>query len=90
MTAGNTVTYKSVSLISGVLGGMLAGVAFTQIWRAISSEDEAPDPTALDRDTRLVLAVAALQGAVFGLVKALMGRATAIGYRRLTGTNPGS
>lgn len=89
MTAVNTVTYKSVSLISGLIGGVLASVAFTQIWRAISNEDEAPEPTALDRDTREVLAVAALQGAVFGLVKAVMGRVTAMGYRRLTGTNPG-
>ncbi|MGH3925084.1 MAG: DUF4235 domain-containing protein [Pseudonocardiaceae bacterium] len=89
MTAVNTVTYKTVSLISGIIGGVLAGVAFTQLWRAIANEDEAPAPTALDRDTRVVLAVAALQGAVFGLFKALMGRATAMGYRRLTGTSPG-
>jgi len=88
VTAKTTMAYKSVSLISGLVGGLLAGAAFTQILRAITDTDEVPEPTALDHDTRVVLAVATLQGAVFGLVKAAMGRMTAMGYRRLTGTNP--
>lgn len=88
MSAVGKMTYKSVSLISGILGGLLAGAVFTRIWRTVSDEDEAPEPTALDHDIREVLAAAALHGAVFGLVKAALGRATAKGYRRLTGTDP--
>jgi hypothetical protein len=79
------MTYKLVSLVSGVLGGALAGALFTRFWRAISDEAEIPEPTALDRDIRDVLVVGALQGAVFGLVKAAFGRMTAKGYKRFTG-----
>jgi len=84
----NKVAYESLSLISGVLSGALAGAVFTRIWRAVSDADEAPEPTALDHNIREVLVAGALQGAVFGLVKAAMGRMTATGYRRLTRNNP--
>lgn len=85
MTSFNKMTYEAVSLASGILGGVLATAVFTRIWRTVSGEDEAPEPTALDRDIREVLIAGALQGVVFGLVKAALGRITATGYRRLTG-----
>jgi hypothetical protein len=87
-SALSTVTYELVSLGSGVLGGALAGALFNRIWRVVSDEDEAPKPTALDRNIREVLVAGAVQGAVFGLVKAAMGRITAQGYRQLTGNTP--
>jgi hypothetical protein len=70
------MTYEAVSLASGILGGVLATAVFTRIWRTVSGEDEAPEPTALDRDIREVLIAGALQGVVFGLVKAALGRIT--------------
>lgn len=88
MTAANKAMYKTLSLITGVLGGALAGALFNRIWRAVADEDEAPEPSALDHRTREVLVAAALQGAVFGLVKASMDRAAAKGYRRVTGHDP--
>ncbi|MGH3901339.1 MAG: DUF4235 domain-containing protein [Pseudonocardiaceae bacterium] len=83
--AKNKVAYQSLSLGSGILAGTLAGAAFTWLWRAVSDEDDAPEPTALDRNIREVLIAGALQGAVFGLVKAIIGRITAKSYRRFTG-----
>lgn len=80
--------YKPLSLTGSVLGGMLAGAVFTRVWRAVADEDEAPEPTALDHSTREVLLAAALHGAVFGLVKAVVDRAAAKGYHRVTGDNP--
>lgn len=81
-------TYKSLSLASGILAGALAGAAFTRVWRVVS-DDEAPEPTALDHDIRQVLVAGALQGAIFGLVKAAIGRVTATSYRRFTGHDVG-
>lgn len=75
--------YESLSLASGILSGALAGAVFTRIWRAVSDADEAPEPTALDRNIREVLVAGALQGAVFGLVKAAISRVAARGYRQL-------
>jgi len=81
-------TYKSLSLITGVLGGALASAVFTRIWRAVTDADEAPEPAELDRSTREVLVDAVLQGAVFGLVKGAMDRLAAKGYHRFTGEDP--
>jgi hypothetical protein len=79
------VTYEVLSLASGILGGALAGAVVTRVWRAVADEDEAPEPTALDRNIREVLVAGALQGVVFGVVKAALSRLTARGYRRLAG-----
>lgn len=79
------LTPKLLGFASGLLGGTLAGAVFSRFWRAVSDEDEVPEPTALDRDVREVLVVAALQGAIFGLVKAALSRLTSKGYQRFTG-----
>ena len=81
------LTYRPLSLACSILGGMLAGVVFTQAWRLVG-RGEAPKPTELDHDTREVLLAAALHGAVFGLVRAAVDRAGAKGYRRVTGDDP--
>lgn len=74
--------YKPLSLATGVLGGILAGAAFRQIWKRVG-DDNAPDPKDLARSNREVLVAAALQGAVFAVVKAAVDRAGAKGYRAL-------
>ncbi|HZA16630.1 MAG TPA: DUF4235 domain-containing protein [Pseudonocardiaceae bacterium] len=85
MSSYDKVTYEALSLASGILGGALAGAIVTRIWRAVAGEDEAPEPTALDRNIREVLVAGALQGVVFGVAKAALSRLTARGYRRLAG-----
>ncbi|MFC5745221.1 DUF4235 domain-containing protein [Actinomadura rugatobispora] len=84
-----TLLYKPLSLLISMLGGMLAGVAFKQLWKVASGKDDAPDADDFDRTWREVLVAAAVQGAVFGLVKAATQRAGARGLRRLTGRWPG-
>ena len=84
----DNTSFKLASLITGVLAGALAGAIFNRVWRAVSGTEEAPEPTALDRNMREVLLAGAVQGAVFGLVKAAIGRMTAQGYRRFTGKDP--
>lgn len=85
--ADNTV-FTLVSMASGILAGALAGALFNRLWKAISGADDVPEPTALDRNIRDVLIAGVLQGAVFGLVKAVVGRITATSYRRFTGNDP--
>jgi hypothetical protein len=81
--------YKPVGLILGVLGGLLAGALFKRIWRAVAHESEAPQATQKERGWLEVVTAAAAQGAVFGAVKALIDRAGATGFARLTGAWPG-
>jgi hypothetical protein len=64
------VLYKPVSMLVGVLGGVLAGAVFKRVWKLAAGEDEAPKATDAQRGWREVLLAAALQGAIFAVVKA--------------------
>ena len=81
--------YRPLGLVFGVLGGILAGVVFKQIWKLVAHEDEPPKAKESEYGWREVLPAAALEGAVFGLVKATVDRGGAEGFRRLTGAWPG-
>ena len=83
------VLYKPISLLVSALGGLLAGVIFKKIWQLAAHEDEAPQATDAARSWPEVLLAAALQGAVFATVKAVLDRGAAAGTRKLTGTWPG-
>ena len=61
---------------------------FKQAWRAIAGEDDAPNATDQDRGWTEVLVAAALQGAIFAIVKAAVDRGGAEGVKRLTGEWP--
>lgn len=82
------VLYKPLSLIMSVLGGILAGKIFSQLWGRIGTDDTVPAPDDLSYSTREVLIAAVIQGAVFGLVKAGVDRAAARSYRAITHEDP--
>lgn len=82
------VLYKPLSLAIGVAGGLIAGAVFKQVWKMVAGEDEAPEATSQDYSWGEVLTAAALQGAIFAVVKAAVDRGGAAGVRRLTGHWP--
>jgi hypothetical protein len=82
--------YKPVGLVLGAAAGALAGVVFSRVWRLVSNEDGPPSATDEERDWGEILAAAALQGAIFAVVRAAVDRAGATGVRRLTGRWPHS
>lgn len=81
--------YRPLGLLVSVLGGVVAGVAFKRLWQLLGHQDEAPSATDRDRRWGEILIAAALEGAVFGLVKAAMERGGAKGFERATGAWPG-
>jgi hypothetical protein len=83
------LVYKPIGLLVSVLGGLLAGALFKRLWRAVANERDAPNAKDRERSWREVIAAAAMQGAVFGGVKALIDRAGATGFAQLTGVWPG-
>jgi hypothetical protein len=83
-----TMLYKPLGLAFSVTGGILAGAAFKQVWKLIA-DDEPPEATDRNYGWSEVLLAAAVQGAVFGLVKAAVDRGGARGFERLTGVWPG-
>ncbi|GAA2778047.1 DUF4235 domain-containing protein [Nonomuraea dietziae] len=81
--------YKPLSLLISVLGGMIAGALFKQVWKVVAGQDDAPDADDQEYTWRQVLVAAMVQGAIFGLVKAAIQRAGAQGVRKTTGHWPG-
>lgn len=89
MSATSKALYKPLSIATSVAGGLLAGKVFTEIWQRVSpSDQEPPEPKDLTRSTREALIAAAIQGLIFGLVRAAVDRAGAKGYRAITHDDP--
>ena len=62
---------------------------FTQIWKRVGDADQPPpEPDDLSRSGREALTAAAIQGLIFGLVRAAVDRAAAKGYHAVTHENP--
>jgi len=91
------LVYKPVSLLVSVLSGVLAGAIFKQLWRVSAREDDAPKATDARRGWHEILPAAALQGAIYAVVKAAalraleraVDRGAAEGTHKLTGVWPG-
>jgi hypothetical protein len=84
-----TLLYKPFGLLFGALGGVAAGALFKQVWKLIAGEPEPPKATQAGRSWGEVLSAAAMQGAVFALVKAVVDRGGATAFQKATGTWPG-
>jgi hypothetical protein len=82
------VAYKPVGMLLGIGAGIVAGAVFKQVWKIAAGDDDAPDATDEERGWGEILAAAALQGAIFAVVKAAVDRGGASGVRRLTGRWP--
>ena len=83
------VAYKPVGLLLGAGAGMAAGLIFKQVWKLAGHDDDAPNATDEDRGWAEILLAAALQGAIFAVVKAAVDRSGAVGVRKATGRWPG-
>jgi hypothetical protein len=81
--------YRPFGLLLGVLGGLLAGTIFKQIWKRVAGKEDAPKAKESEYGWREVLPAAMVQGAVFGLVKAAVDRSGARAFEKLTGSWPG-
>ncbi|GGM03870.1 MULTISPECIES: DUF4235 domain-containing protein [Micromonospora] len=84
----NKTVYKPVGVVLGLAAGAVAGAVFRQVWKLTAGDGDAPNATDEDRGWGEVLAAAALQGAIFSLVRAAVDRGGAVGVRRLTGHWP--
>jgi hypothetical protein len=83
------IAYKPVGLVLGATAGVVSGLVFKQVWKRIGGDEDAPHATDPDRGWSEILLAAALQGAIFAVVKAAVDRAGAKGVARATGQWPG-
>ena len=85
MSRESKALYTSLSMTTGVAGGLLAEKVFNQIWNRLSDTDQPPpEPKDLNRSTRAALAGTGLQG----LVRAAVDRAGARGHQAVTHESP--
>jgi Protein of unknown function (DUF4235) len=82
------IAYKPVGLLLSAGAGLAAGAIFTQVWKRVADDPDAPSAVDEGRGWAEVLTAAALQGAIFALVKAAVDRAGATGVKRITGHWP--
>ncbi len=85
------ILYRPVGLVSGLISGAVAGMVFKQVWKRLTPQHTEEAPTALQSefDVKEILFAAAVQGAIFAVVKAAVDRGGARMYERLTGEWPG-
>jgi hypothetical protein len=88
VSTAKKIAYKPVGILLGMAAGAIAGAAFKQVWRLASGDDDTPNATDEDRGWVEILAAAALQGAIFAVVKAAVDRGGATGVRKFTGEWP--
>ncbi|QRP50871.1 DUF4235 domain-containing protein [Amycolatopsis sp. FDAARGOS 1241] len=81
--------YKPLNFAVSALGGLVAGRVFKVVWQKIAGEGDAPNATDKHRTWQEILIAAAVQGAIFGAVKAAAERAGAVGYEKASGEWPG-
>ncbi|MBX5442235.1 MAG: DUF4235 domain-containing protein [Solirubrobacteraceae bacterium] len=80
--------YKPLGIVLGLLAGLAARRLFDAVWSRID-EEEPPGPTTELAPWGKVLGAAALQGAIFGAVRAAVNRGGAKTFEHLTGVWPG-
>ena len=84
----NKWVYKALGLVVSLLASLLAGAIFKRLWKLTPGSDEVPEATDERSGWGEILVAAAIQGAIFALIKAVFDRAAAAGVREVTGDWP--
>ena len=58
--------YKPFGILFSVLGGILAGAAFKQVWKRVAGQEDSPKAKESEYGWKEILPAAAIQGAIFG------------------------
>jgi hypothetical protein len=83
------LVYKPISLLLGVLAGVVASRIFEQVWKRFDPDNEAPSATQKEFGWNKVLLSAGVRGLIYAVVTAAIRRGGATAVERATGTWPG-
>lgn len=73
------IVYRPFGIVGSLLGGLFANAIFKQVWQRAAPGDkpDPPGPLETEYPFKEILLAAAIQGAIFFVVKALIDRAGA-------------
>jgi hypothetical protein len=84
------IVYRPIGLASSMVGGLIAGQIFRLVWKkATPGDKDAPGPLETEYPLKEIFVAAAIQGAIYAVVKAAVDRQGARLYQRWTGEWPG-
>ena len=80
--------FLPISVLAGVLAGIISKKVFSLVWSAIDGTDP-PDPKHRVEDPVKLAAALVLEGAIMRLLRGGVDHASRRGFARLTGSWPG-
>jgi hypothetical protein len=85
------ILYRPWGLVASLVGGLIAGQIFQQVWKKVdpASPDDPPTPLQSEFSLKKILVAAVVQGAIFSVVRAVINRGGARVFERWTGEWPG-
>jgi len=90
MSKAAKIAYQPWGIASSLIGGLVAGQFFKQAWKyATPGDKDAPGPLETEYDLKEIFIAAAMQGAIFAVVKTAINRKGAALFQRWTGEWPG-
>lgn len=83
--------YRPIGIAGSLAGGLIARQIFEKAWQRAAPGDQPDPPKALETEypIKQILLAAAIQGAIFALVKTIINRGGARAFERATGEWPG-
>jgi hypothetical protein len=86
------VLYRPIGLIGSILGGLIASTIFKQVWKfaAPGEKSDPPKPLETSYPFKEILVAAAIQGAIYSVVKTIIDRQGARLFEKWSGEWPGS
>ncbi len=85
------ILYRPVGIVTSILGGLVAGQVFKQVYKRVGPGDRKDAPTPLQSEYPLkeIVVASLIQGAIYAVVKALIDRGGARVFEKWTGEWPG-
>jgi len=91
MSTSAKVVYRPVGLAASVVSGVIAGQIFRFAWKkGTPGHKDAPGPLETEYPLKEIFVAAAIQGAIYAVVRTAVDRQGAKLFQRWTGEWPGS